>query len=190
MVLLKKISFAVITLFLILTISACSFGEEYITDSKQYRRFDGSQTINYFPENISNYTINDYSYRTYNYFDRCTEIFLDITVSKDEFNKLVNSARRYSKKPVTQKAYYDKDYTEIVFDNYYGINDENAEKNNVGNADIKKVIYNRNKRNIIYVYFKAFDTGVYPLKNVAYFNHFNIKESEYAKHAESYFEDE
>ena len=47
------------------------------------------------------------------------------------------------------------------------------------NADVQKVIYNPATGNVIFEYFDAFDTGVYELKDVAYFQHFEINQEEY-----------
>ena len=48
----------------------------------------------------------------------------------------------------------------------------------------KKIIYNPQTNRIVYVALHANDTGVYPLKDVAYFNCFHIDEKEYVKHIE------
>ena len=52
----------------------------------------------------------------------------------------------------------------------------------VGFADIEKIIYNPETYRIVFVAFHANDTGVYPLKDFAYFNCFNIDENEYVEH--------
>lgn len=183
----KKCLLLVLTLLLSLSLTACYFGDKHTTDPNQYQRNDGERNITYLPESIDNYTVNNYSYTTYRFFDTCTEIFLDITVSEEQYRQLMENAKKYSKDFTEQTAYYDKNYIEIVFSDDYALDDDTtADERNVGNADIEKVIFDKNKHNIIYEYFYAFDTGVYPLKNVAYFNRFNIDENEYMQYAENY----
>ena len=74
-------------------------------------------------------------------------------------------------------AYYAEGYKEIVFrDEYEGLDEENG---NIRWACIQKVIYNPEINNIVYECFYTEDSCVYALKDVVYFNHFSIDESEY-----------
>ena len=172
-----------------LLLSACDYGYTHVTDPDKYQRTVGSYTIEYFPEDISAYTVNDYSYTSYDSLDTCTEIFLDITVSEEQFDKLILLAEQYSSDSVSKTAYYNTDYTEIVYvNNYDDYNVGESKEKKVGKADIKKVIYNKDTNNIVYVYFKAYDTGVYPVAEVAYFNRFGIDEAGYALRTESNYE--
>ena len=116
--------------------------------------------------------------------DICFEIFLDISVSEEQFGQLLADARSHGE--YTEKeAYYCDGYFEIVFQDDYEIyrgKDDLTE--NVGWADIEKVVYNSETLTIIYVCFHANDTGVYPLTDVAYFNRFSINQENYVANLE------
>ena len=150
--------------------------------AEKYGEWEAYQTApSFLPEKIDEYTVNAYSYTLYNYFDTCYEIFLDITVSEAQFNELVDKAEQYSDTYIKTDAYYSEAYTEIVFTDVYeigGIN-KHDDLQQVGWADIDKVIYNPESFNIIYVSFHANDTDVYDVENISYFNRFSITPEEY-----------
>ena len=138
----------------------------------------------FLPESLEGYTVNAYSYILYDYFDTCYEIFLDLTVTEEQFAALILCAEGYSDTRVTQAAYYDEAYTEIIFTDVYERweADEADGLEQVGWADVDKVIYNPETRNVIFVAFHANDTGVHDVENVAYFNRFSITPEEYVRH--------
>lgn len=183
----KKAAAFLLALLLPLLFAACDFGDMHTDDPKQYSRKDGEITVGYFPETLDGYTVNSYSYTTYRYMDTCTEIFLDLTVSEEQLQSLLSQVKNYPRSHTEQKAYYDSNYNEIVFCDTYSVS-EYSDNRNVGNAEITKVIYNEKTHNIIFEYFYAFDSGVYPLNKVAYFQRFHINEQEYIAHVSSYFE--
>ena len=69
----------------------------------------------FLPETLDGYTVNAYSYTLYNYFDICYEIFLDLTVTEEQFTVLIERAEGYSDARTSRTAYYDEAYTEIIF---------------------------------------------------------------------------
>lgn len=138
----------------------------------------------FLPDDLDGYTVNAYSYTLYNYFDICYEIFLDLTVTEEQFTVLIERAEGYSDARTSRTAYYDEAYTEIIFTDVYerweAEDNDGAEQ--VGWADIDKIIYNPDTRNIIYVAFHANDTGVHDVENVAYFQRFGITPDAYVEH--------
>lgn len=135
----------------------------------------------FLPEKLDGYTVNSFSYTLYNYFDTCYEVFLDLTVSKEQFYELIENSKSYSDAYTEKSAYYADGYIEIVFADMYenGEIDEYDGLRQVGNAEIDKVICNSDTCNIIFVSFHAEDTGVYDVENVAYFNRFSISPESY-----------
>lgn len=138
----------------------------------------------FLPESLDGVTVNQYSYTLYNYFDTCYEIFLDITVTADQFDTLIEEAMASAASPFSRIAFYDESYTELIFEDTYerGQIDTADGLEQVGWADIDKVIYNPDTCNIIYVAFHANDTGVHDLENVAYFKRFGITPEAYVNH--------
>lgn len=138
----------------------------------------------FLPQEIDDYTVNAYSYTLYNYMDTCYEIFLDITVSEEQFDELIENARQRSDVLIERETYYSDGYTEIVIADMYekgGINEHDGLEQ-VGIAKIDKVIYNPETFNILYVSFHAEDTSVYDVERIAYFNRFSIAPDEYIEH--------
>ena len=140
----KKIISVIIIMCISILLSSCDFGDYHITDPDKYNPKDGNLTVDYFPENLDEYTVNSYSYNTYRFFDTCTEIFLDITATEKQFVNIIETAEKSNEMPVIKQAFYDSGYTEIIFsDYYYKSDDAEEEKQSVGNAEIKKIIYNK-----------------------------------------------
>lgn len=159
------------------------WGTNHITDPAQYGNVENYIELpEYFPETITEYTVNSYSYTLYAYMDVCYEIFLDLTVTETQFDSLLLRIRSLPDVQSEREAYYAEGYYEIIFRDSYSINtDEHFENDpaNVWNAKIEKVIYNPETFHIIFESFDAFDSGVYPLNEVAYFNRFEIDPYEY-----------
>jgi hypothetical protein len=115
--------------------------------------------------------------------DICYEIFLDISVTEEQLDRLIADAKSYGEYTESE-AYYCDGYFEIVFEDYYRSSDyvyseEGVEEKNVGWADIEKTVYNPETLNIIFVCFHANDSGVYDLDDLEYFKRFSIDEKEY-----------
>lgn len=183
----KVVSLILICMFVLLT--GCSellgMGTIQETSPQKYGEWEKYHTApSFLPQKIDEYTVNTYSYTLYNYMDTCYEIFLDITVSEEQFNELVEKARQYSDKYIERETYYSDEYTEIVFADEYekGEINEHDSLEQVGTAKIDKIIFNPETLNIIYVSFHAEDTGVYDVERVAYFNRFSITSDEYIEH--------
>ena len=183
----KKIISVIIIMCIPILLSSCAYGDYHTTDPDKYNPKDGYLAVDYFPESIDEYTVNSYSYNTYRYFDTCTEIFLDITATEKQFNNIIGIAEKSAEVNAIKPAFYDKDYTEIVImDDYEKSDDSDA----VMHADIKKIVYNTKTRNIVFEYFYAFDSNVYPVDEITFFQRFNIKEKDYFAHSERYYIDE
>ncbi len=178
----RIISFVISLLIIIammLSLSSCDFGSKRVTDVKQYGKFeDYIELPEFFPDSVEDYSVNGYAYNLEAWMDVCHEIFLDITVTESQFDELLSEVMSNS-----VECYYSEGFYEVVFQDSYTIFiDDNDEERVVGYADIEKIIYNPESYRIVFVSFHANDTGVYPLKDVAYFNCFNIDENEYVKH--------
>ncbi len=160
------------------------FGTKYVSDPAEYGRWESYLDVpSFFPDSIDAYEVNVYSYTLYAYMDICYEIFLDITVSEEQMAQLIASAKSAGS-CYEQAAYYADGYRELVFCNEYALHPHPDEDDvpRVWQANVKKVIYNLQTNNIIYVDLFCFDSGVYELKDVEYFARFGIKEAEYVAH--------
>ncbi len=170
---------ALIVIAMMFSLSGCDFGSKRITDAEQYGQFESYIELpEFFPNSIEGYTVNSYAYNLESWMDTCYEIFLDITTTENQFDELLSDVIDQGK-----EFYYSEGYFEVVFEDSYDIfTEEDNETQVVGYADIEKIIYNPETFRIVYVALHANDTGVYPLKDVAYFNCFNIDENEYVEH--------
>lgn len=190
----KKTMCIILCAFMLFAITACDrvFGKKQVTDVSEYGKVESYVDFPaFFPESVDDYKVNSYSYTLLDYLDLCYEFFLDISVTENQFNSLFSEIKSNTGIKAEREAYYASGYYEIVFEDYYSINEQdNAEKNSedkplrVGNADIKKVIYNAETFNIVFESFNAFDTGVYFLSDIAYFNRFGIEQYEYVNSLE------
>ena len=147
-------------------------GTTYVTDPAEYRNVASFiEFPDFFPETIDDYTVNAYSYTLYSYFEVNYEIFLDITVSKEQFDTIIDKAKTYAVFFDEYDAYYAEGYKEIVFDDSFSVRTRNSEKE-IKSAYIRKVIYNPQTYNIVFENFNKRD--VYYIADVAYFNRFGI----------------
>ncbi len=182
----KKISIVLLCVLLLVTLTGCNalFGNIRIDDPSRYGEY--STKDSFLPQDITEYTVNKYSCNIYAYFDICHQLYLDITVTKEQFELIISEARKNKDFKYEKQSYYDEDYIEIVMCDSYDIydHDEDSPEKKVGWADIDKIIYNPQTLNIIFVCFHANDTGVYPLNEVEYFNRFSIDETEYVENIE------
>ena len=179
----KKVS-AIILLFTISVLSLISCMGTYCYEKVEtYGNWDkfGIES-DLMPESIDGYIVNEYSFIVYNYFDTCYEIFLDITVSEEGLQELIANARISFSTFITRDAPYCDGYIEMVFKDYYerwSVEEQSDGFEQVGWADIDKLIYNPDTGNVILVSFHANDTSVYDVENIAYFNRFSITPEEY-----------
>lgn len=172
----KRMVAAVVGAACLLTATGC--GTFYETSPSTYKKaLKYIDYPEYFPESLDGYTINRYAFTRYEYMDTCVEVFVELMVDSEQLQTLLLLARQAEGMRFERSAYYAQGYQEIVFSDSYQIH-EDVER--VGNADIRKVIYNERSGNVIYEYFDAFDTGVYELKDLAYFNRFAIDQQEYS----------
>ena len=165
----------------IFSMSGCDFGSKRISDIEQYGQFESYIELpEFFPDSVDGYTVNAYAYHLESWMDTCYEILLDITVAESQFEELLSGVLEQGK-----ECYYSEGFYEVIFEDHYDIfTEEEDSQQVVGYADIEKIIYNPETNRIVYVALHANDTGVYPLKDVAYFNCFHIDEKEYVKHIE------
>ena len=170
---------AIVIASLVLLLTGCDFGSKRITDIEQYGKIESYiEMPEFFPESVENYTVNAYAYNLESWMDTCYEIFLDITVTEEQFEEFLSDKADQAK-----EAYYAEGYYEIVMEDSYDVYaDDKDDEQAVGYADIEKIVYNPETHHIVFVVFHANDMGVYPLEDVAYFNCFDIDENEYAEH--------
>lgn len=169
-------------ILLIFGFSSGDTGSHRETDPANYGKF--AEFIDlpaYFPVSIEEYEVNGYSYSLESYFDVCYEIFLDITVTKEQFETLQPTFRTLTNDPV-RAADYAEGYFEVVGNDEYEIFEDDPTL--VGWATIDKIVYNPTTYNVVFVQFFAHDTGVYPLSDVAYFNKFGIDQNQYIQSIE------
>lgn len=185
-----KLVALILTLTLLFaTLTSCEarrlgFGSQKITDPLEYGDFGVIDAPAFFPEKTEGFTVNSYAFTLELYFETCYELFLDLTVSREQLDKLLARARVQAGFKYEETSFYNTSYREIVYSDYYveGVTDDSTGERSVGYALIEKVIFNEATGNIIYVSFVANDWGVYSLSDVEYFNRFKIDEKEYVEH--------
>ena len=175
----RRILLVLMIISIVTALSGCDFGSKRISDIEQYGQYESYIELpDFFPTSVEGYAVNAYAYNLESWMDTCYEIFLDITVTESQFEELLSEVIDQG-----EECYYSEGFYEVVFEDSYDIfTEENNAQQVVGYADIEKVIYDPETYRIIYVTFHANDTGVYPLEDVAYFNCFDIVETEYVKH--------
>ena len=181
----KKISCLIFLTVIALVFTGCDvgFGEKHVDDPEKYGEWESYLEIpSFLPSSIDDCQVNAYSYTLLAYMDICYEIFLDISVTEKQFEKLIYEAKQSPRYIGERAAAYCEGYFEIVFQDYYEISDFDSDTaKNVSWADIEKIVYNPKTLNIVYVCFHANDTGVYETASVAYFNRFSINEKDYVQ---------
>lgn len=142
-----------------------------ITDPAQYgEEVEEAPFPEYFPTSVDDYTVNSYSY-TVLAGDPRHEIFLDITVTQEQFEYLLTWVKELGVSYYETEAYYADGYYEIVFVDRT-TDDGDDPDFIISYAEIKKVIYNPETLNVVFVDFTIYDA--YQLNEIVYFNHFNI----------------
>ena len=72
-------------------LSGCDFGSKRISDIEQYGQYESYIELpEFFPDAVEGYTVNAYAYNLESWMDTCYEIFLDITVTKSQFDELLS----------------------------------------------------------------------------------------------------
>ncbi|MBQ4602699.1 MAG: hypothetical protein IJB24_07550 [Clostridia bacterium] len=180
----KIVALIAVVLCISLIVSfCCSFGEVYIDDIGKYGRSRyGVELQNYFPSDIKDYTVNAYSYRVYAYLDISYEILLDITVTEEQLDEIIEGVKKKRPGYIEVESYYADGYKELVFSDEYRIDRSDRAKSEVATVEhalIEKVVYNTEELRIVFIDFNPFDSYVYPLEEVEYFNIFGIDEEEY-----------
>ena len=182
----KNILFSFIIIQICIFLCGCDvyFGRRHVSDTSKYRKVDSYIDFpSYFPESIEEYDVNDYSYRLVSYFDTCHEIFLDVNLTEEQFDEVMNFVKEHNEIKYEQEAYYADGYYEIVITDYYEINKSKLE--DVDWATVEKVIYNPETFHVVFECLHAHDTGIYDVDEVEYFNLFSINQSEYYEHAKA-----
>ena len=156
--------------------SPSNLEDRHVTDPAQYGKVPSFiEFPDFFPETITDYTVNSYAYTNMSYFDVSYEVFLDITVNKVQLDALVKSVKAYLQTYEERTAYYAEGYTEIVLGDAFAVDEQDAQS--VSSACIAKMVYNPETGNVVYEYLLAVDP--YKVVDVAYFNKFGITAAEY-----------
>jgi len=157
-----------------------------VTDVEQYGEVNEIVDFpEFFPESVAEYNVNDYCYSEVYYFDPCYELFLDITVTREQFDSLISEAKADESLFYEKQAYYADGYYEIVFDDYSSDSEESPEKGSQeydtyyidGFTDIRKIVYNPDTLNIVFECLYLRDA--YDLNRIEYLNRFDIDWNEY-----------
>ena len=182
----KSLFSLTITMIVCLFLSSCGvFGTFKTYDVNEYGKNYAIAPCSFLPESIEKYQVNKYSCTKYVYLDDCQEIFLDITVTEEQLQEIIKDSRNNSNYRYEKNAFYNEEYKEIVFQDVYTIDYENGETtNNVGWADIDKIIYCEKTLNVIFVCFHANDSFVHDVDEVEYFKKFSIDQEEYVTNIE------
>ena len=105
--------------------------------------------------------------------------------TEEQLQEIIKDSRNNSNYRYEKNAFYNEEYKEIVFQDVYTIDYENGETtNNVGWADIDKIIYCEKTLNVIFVCFHANDSFVHDVDEVEYFKKFSIDQEEYVTNIE------
>lgn len=158
-----------------------SFEEVHEEDPAKYGEFsDYVELPTWFPESIEEYDVQGYSYRLLAYMDICYEVYVDVIMSETQLEETLRAAIDARGLRFERDAYYADGFYEFVFEDEYMTYETNEDGEKcVGWATVEKIVYNPTTCEVIFECFRAHDTGVYPLEDVAYFNRFNIEEEEY-----------
>ena len=115
----KYLSLFLFLFTLIFSLTSCMGTFRYDSIEKyQLIRNDPFYNSEFIPHDTNEYTINNFSFITYVYLDTCYEVFLDITVTEEQFKDLTSKAKSYGEF-VEQNAWYANGYFEIVFEDDY-----------------------------------------------------------------------
>ena len=122
--LMKRKLYLFLLLIVCALLSSCEmqFGYKKIENSDEYGKWESYLNVaDFLPESIEDYTVNKYSYTLDAWLDICFEIYLDITVTEEQFNILISEAKSKYNFLEEKTAYYNENYHEIIFEDYYKI---------------------------------------------------------------------
>ena len=150
---------------------------ERITDPQKYGEFHDSVNVPaYLPGDISNYTVNNYCYVIEKSAYLCYEIFLDITLSPEDFTKVLSTVTSNTRDKVVKGAFHSDKYNDVIFSDEFTY-DLYAY---VEKANIEKVIYSQEKSRIIFAILYVEENSLYHINNVEFFKKLNITPEAYA----------
>ena len=162
-----------------LTIISATQGSFYYkshtTDINHYGIYDSEYiTIDHFPENITDdMTPVYYSYYYDNSWDYCYELYLEVKITDNTYEKLKAQYENNLK-----NCFFASDYNEYIISDYPHnyINEDGSCYMN--SPDIRKIIFNDKDKTIIYVSICGLDPFYY--ENSYYFKRFNLDPIEYS----------
>lgn len=164
----------------VLLISMLTRVSKKVTDPQEYGEFHNSVEIpEYYPEAISAYTVNDYCYVIEKNSSLCYEVFIDVSLSKGDFEALITSAMDDSRTKTVKGAQHSPEFKEIVFFDEYEFTAEN-EFDLLVSAHIEKVIYNEKESRIIYSLLYVEEYSYYKTQNVEFFQKLKISPEKYS----------
>lgn len=150
---------------------------ERITDPEKYGEFHDSVNVPaYFPGDISGYTVNNYCYAIEKGTYLCYEIFLDITLSEEDFTKVLSAVTSDGRTKVIKGAYHSDKYNDVIFSDEFTYDLHSY----VEKANIEKVIYSEEKSRIIFTLLYVEENSFYHIDNVEFFKKLNITPEAYA----------
>ena len=187
----KKILIILVLCVSLLVNTGCSFVligaairiSDTVTDPSEYGNVhDSVQIPFYYPESITEYTVNSYFYAIEKDTALCYEIFLDLTVSEDELTSFISSITSDRRKKTITDSYNYVGYKEIVFFDEYAIaTDRLFSKTAIEAANIEKVLYSEENQRIIFVLLYIEENSGYHYDEIEYFKKLNIDPTNYKK---------
>lgn len=145
-------------------------------DIKNYKKFDvqvQDSVYEFFPDMKENYEVIKYDYYYSFPYHHVYSIYLELKVDGD-ISELVNS---YRVGKYTEQVFpHDEKYIEITYDDEI---DYDHKEERVYNGKIKKVLYSKKDKIVIFQCFESW--SFCDLKDVYYFERFNINPIEYTK---------
>lgn len=116
---LKKLITVLTIACVLISISGCAsflgVGTFIETSPEKYGEWEEYLDVpDFLPEALDDCTVNSYSYRLYNYMDTCYEIFLDVTVSEEQLDGILDRAKQYSPSYAEHSADYCEGYQKEI----------------------------------------------------------------------------
>lgn len=154
-------------------------GESATSDIGNYKIFDvqvQNHVYAFFPDDIENYEVIKYDYY-YSYpYHHVYNVYLEIRV-ENNFIEFVESLKIGDY--IERSFKYDDDFIEILFAEDL---DYNVESEKLYRGDIQKILYSPSQRIVIFEYFQSW--SYCEVKDVYYFERFNIDIEEYISYLE------
>ena len=184
----KKIFLALVLCLSLFVNTGCSFVligmltrvSDKVTDPQKYGDFHRTVEIpDYYPESLSAYTVNDYCYFIEKNSRLCYEVFIDITLSENEFSEMLSSVNADSRKKSVKDAFHSPGYKDVIFYDEYEFSDETS-FDAVESAHIEKVIYSEAESRIIFVLLYIEQYSYYEVEKIEFFKKLKIDPSQYS----------